>query len=169
MLLRRYVIPAVLKMLRDLLKNAGTFLTKGKDDYIRVAVQVHDHKELMMGAAAILEGHWAEGRFSQDFSERLAEKMGTRFCLLTNSGSSSNLLALTALTSPLLRGRRLKPGDEVVTVAAGFPTTVNPILQNGLTPVFVDVELGTYNTTLERVRDAIGPKTKAVMLAHALG
>jgi CDP-6-deoxy-D-xylo-4-hexulose-3-dehydrase len=88
---------------------------------------------------------------------------------LTNSGSSANLLALSALTSPALEDRRLRPGDEVITVAAGFPTTVNPILQNGLVPVFVDVELGTYNTTVERVAAAIGPRTRAIMIAHALG
>jgi CDP-6-deoxy-D-xylo-4-hexulose-3-dehydrase len=86
-----------------------------------------------------------------------------------NSGSSANLLALSALTSPHLEDRRLKPGDEVVTVAAGFPTTVNPIIQNGLVPVFVDVELKTYNTTAERIKSAIGPKTRAIMIAHALG
>lgn len=88
---------------------------------------------------------------------------------MTNSGSSANLLALTALTSPHLEDRRLRPGDEVITVAAGFPTTVNPIVQNGLVPVFVDIEVGTYNTTVERIADAIGPRTRAIMIAHALG
>jgi len=95
--------------------------------------------------------------------------MDRRKAHLTNSGSSANLLAVTALTSHVLEDARLRPGDEVITVAAGFPTTVNPILQNGLTPVFVDVELGTYNTTAERVAQAIGPRTRAIILAHALG
>lgn len=88
---------------------------------------------------------------------------------LTNSGSSANLLAVSALTSHLLEDRRLRPGDEVITVAAGFPTTVNPILQNGLVPVFVDVDLATYNTTADRVAQAIGPRTRAIIIAHALG
>jgi dTDP-4-dehydro-2,6-dideoxy-D-glucose 3-dehydratase len=95
--------------------------------------------------------------------------MKVRKAHMTNSGSSANLLAFTALTSPHLEDRALVPGDEVITVAAGFPTTVSPIVQNGMVPVFVDVELGTYNTTAERVAAAIGPRTKAVMIAHALG
>src|SRR5205823_519459 len=100
---------------------------------------------------------------------RFARTLKRRKAVLTNSGSSANLLALSTLTSPTLGDEQLKPGDEVITVAAGFPTTVNPILQNNLVPVFVDVELGTYNTTAERVAAAIGPRTRAVMIAHALG
>ncbi|MFF6782511.1 lipopolysaccharide biosynthesis protein RfbH [Streptomyces sp. NPDC012510] len=118
---------------------------------------------------AALEMRIAAGHSSRRFESRFARRLGRRKAHLTNSGSSANLLAMTAFTSHLLQDRRLTPGDEVITVAAGFPTTVNPILQNGLVPVFVDVELGTYNTTADRVARAIGPKTRAIMIAHALG
>ncbi|MCO1580330.1 lipopolysaccharide biosynthesis protein RfbH [Crossiella sp. SN42] len=111
----------------------------------------------------------AAGATALRFERQFAKTMGLRKAHLTNSGSSANLLALTALTAPGLGDRRLRPGDEVITVAAGFPTTVNPILQNGLIPVFVDVALGTYNTTADLVAAAIGPRTRAIMLAHALG
>lgn len=103
------------------------------------------------------------------FEAAFARTLGLRKAHLTNSGSSANLLALSAFTSPQLDDLRLRAGDEVITVAAGFPTTVNPIIQNGLVPVFVDVDLGTYNTTLERIEAAIGPRTRAIMVAHALG
>ncbi|MGH6655882.1 MAG: lipopolysaccharide biosynthesis protein RfbH [Actinocrinis sp.] len=118
---------------------------------------------------AALEMRIAAGTSSRKFESAFARKMQRRKAHLTNSGSSANLLAVSALTSPQLGGYRLRPGDEVITAAAGFPTTVNPILQNGLVPVFVDVELGTYNTTAERVAAAIGPKTRAICIAHALG
>jgi dTDP-4-dehydro-2,6-dideoxy-D-glucose 3-dehydratase len=118
---------------------------------------------------AALEMRIAAGDRCRRFESRFAKLLGRRKAHLTNSGSSANLLALTALTSHTLGEQRLRPGDEVITVAAGFPTTVNPIVQNGLVPVFVDVELGTYNTTAERVAAAIGPKTRAIMIAHALG
>ena len=111
----------------------------------------------------------AAGVSSRTFERQFAKLFGVRKAHLTNSGSSANLLAIAALTSPQLEDHRLRPGDEVITVAAGFPTTVNPILQNGLVPVFVDVELGTYNTTPERVAAAIGPRTRAIILAHTLG
>ena len=109
------------------------------------------------------------GRFNAAFEQRLAERVGVRYALTANSGSSANLLALFALTSPLLGERRLKPGDEVITAAAGFPTTVNPSLLAGLTPVFVDIDLATYNLTAEAVEAAITPKTRAIMAAHTLG
>lgn len=118
---------------------------------------------------AALEMRVAAGVSARRFEREFAALFGLRKAHLTNSGSSANLLALTALTTREHGERRLRPGDEVVTVAAGFPTTVNPILQNGLVPVFVDVELGTYNTTPERIAAAIGPRTKAIMVAHALG
>jgi NDP-hexose-3,4-dehydratase len=111
----------------------------------------------------------AAGASSRRFETAFARMLGLRKAHLTNSGSSANLLALSAFTSPQLDDARLRPGDEVITVAAGFPTTVNPIIQNGLIPVFVDVELGTYNTTVERIEAAIGPRTRAIMIAHALG
>ncbi|GHE70936.1 lipopolysaccharide biosynthesis protein RfbH [Streptomyces longispororuber] len=118
---------------------------------------------------AALDMRIAAGVSSRTFERRFAKTLGLRKAHLTNSGSSANLLALSALTSPQLGDRRLRPGDEVITVAAGFPTTVNPIYQNGMTPVYVDVELGTYNASAEKIAAAIGPRTKAIMLAHALG
>lgn len=118
---------------------------------------------------AALDMRIAAGHASREFERSFARTLGLRKAHMTNSGSSANLLALSALTSPQLGDARLRAGDEVITVASGFPTTVNPILQCGMTPVFVDIELGTYNTTAERVADAIGPRTKAIMIAHALG
>ncbi|WP_084316375.1 lipopolysaccharide biosynthesis protein RfbH [Actinospica robiniae] len=119
--------------------------------------------------AAALDLRIVSGPIAKDFERAYARMLGVRKSLLVNSGSSANLVAMTSLTSPRLRERRLQPGDEVITAAAGFPTTVNPILQNGLVPVFVDVELGTYNATPEAVEAAIGPRTKAIALAHTLG
>lgn len=130
---------------------------------------VLDEEDRVALVEAALEMRIAAGRSSQRFESAFARRLKLRKAHLTNSGSSANLLATTALTSHLLEDRRLRPGDEVITVAAGFPTTVNPILQNGLVPVFVDVELGTYNTTADRVAQAIGPKTRAIIMAHALG
>ena len=116
-----------------------------------------------------LEGWLTSGHFTEDFQRSLAKFVGVRSALFVNSGSSANLLALTALTSKKMGERRLLPGDEVITAAMGFPTTVNPIIQNGLVPVFVDVTLGTYDVVEEQIEAAIGPKTKAIMLAHTLG
>ena len=109
------------------------------------------------------------GRFSETFERRFAKLLGVRHAMLCNSGSSANLLAVSALTSERLGKRRLQPGDEVITVAAGFPTTVNAILQNQLVPVFLDVELGTYDVKVEQLAEAVGPRTKAVFIAHTLG
>jgi len=118
---------------------------------------------------AALDGWLTTGRFNDEFERLIAARIGVRSALTTNSGSSANLLALSALTSPLLGERALRPGDEVITAAAGFPTTINPILQNGLVPVFVDSELPTYNPSVGAIAAAIGPRTRAVMLAHAMG
>jgi len=109
------------------------------------------------------------GRFNAEFELQLAKATGTRRTLTTNSGSSANLLAITALTSHVLGDKALKPGDEVITCATGFPTTVNPIMQNGLIPVFLDVEMGTYNIDVARLESALSPRTRAIMIAHALG
>lgn len=109
------------------------------------------------------------GRFSDEFETRFAQFFGTKYSLLVNSGSSANLVAFSALTSPLLRGKRLKPGDEVITVAAGFPTTVNPIIQNGCIPVFIDAHVPTYNADVSMLEEARSDKTRAVMFAHTLG
>jgi CDP-4-dehydro-6-deoxyglucose reductase, E1 len=109
------------------------------------------------------------GRFNAEFEQRLQKRTGAMVTLTTNSGSSANLLAATALTSHVLKDRALKPGDEVITCATGFPTTVNPLLQNGLKPVFLDVQLGTYNIDVSRLEEAYSERTRAVMVAHTLG
>lgn len=118
---------------------------------------------------ASLDGWLTAGRFHTDFERALAKYIGSRSALFVNSGSSANLVALSGLTSPKLGKRALKPGDEVLSVAAGFPTTVNPIIQNGLRPVLVDVELGTYDAMSHMLREAVTNKTKAIMMAHTLG
>lgn len=125
--------------------------------------------ELQAMTEAVLDGWLTTGRFNEAFEKRLAKYLGRRCVLTTNSGSSANLLAFSALTSPRLGDRAIRPGDEVIGVAAGFPTTVNPILQFGAVPVFVDIEMGTYNINPALIEAAIGPKTKAIMLAHTLG
>ena len=125
--------------------------------------------ELQMMVEASLDGWLTTGRFNTAFEKRLGDYLGVPHVLTTTSGSSANLLALTALTSPKLGARQLKPGDEVITVAAGFPTTVNPAIQNGLVPVFVDVDIPTYNVNASLIEGAITDKTKAIMIAHTLG
>ena len=126
-------------------------------------------KELRYLVDASLDGWLTTGRFNDAFERRLAGILGVKHVLTTNSGSSANLLALSALTSPELGDRAIRPGDEVITVAAGFPTTVNPILQNGAVPVFVDVTIHGYNVDVSQLEGAISKKTKAIMLAHTLG
>ncbi len=125
--------------------------------------------ELERMVDAVLDGWLTTGRFNESFEKELARFLGIRYALTTNSGSSANLLAVSALTSPQLGERRLRPGDEVITVAAGFPTTVNPIVINRLVPVFVDVSLPTYNIDPQRIEAAIGPRTRAIVVAHTLG
>jgi CDP-6-deoxy-D-xylo-4-hexulose-3-dehydrase len=125
--------------------------------------------ELINMVEACLDGHLTTGRFNDAFERRLAGFLGVKHALTTNSGSSANLLAISALTSPWLGDKRLRPGDEVMTVAAGFPTTVNPILQNNLVPVFVDVTLPTYNVDVTQLEAAYSNKTRAIILAHTLG
>jgi len=125
--------------------------------------------ELRNMVEAALDGWLTAGRFNEAFERRLAAYLGVRHVLTTNSGSSANLLAFQALTSPRLGARAIRPGDEVITVAAGFPTTVNPIIQSGAVPVFVDVGIGHYNVDAGLIEGAIGPRTKAIMLAHTLG
>jgi CDP-6-deoxy-D-xylo-4-hexulose-3-dehydrase len=126
-------------------------------------------RELELLVEASLDGWLTTGRFNDAFERRLGEYLGRRHVRTTNSGSSANLLAMTALTSHLLGDRALKAGDEVITVAAGFPTTVNPTLQNGLVPVFVDVQLPTYNIDPALLEAAVSPRTRAIMIAHTLG
>ena len=126
-------------------------------------------EDLELMIEAVLDGWLTTGRFNDAFEKALSDYLGVGKALTTNSGSSANLLALSALTSPKLGERRLKPGDEVITVAAGFPTTVNPIIVNGLIPVFVDVEIPTYNIDVGEIEDALSSQTRAIMIAHTLG
>ena len=125
--------------------------------------------ELQNMVEASLDGWLTMGRFNDLFEDRFAGWIGAPHCLTVNSGSSANLLAVTALTSPLLKDKRLLPGDEVITTAAGFPTTVNPIIQNGLTPVFVDIKTPSFNVDAAELENAITSKTKALFFAHTLG
>lgn len=128
-----------------------------------------DERDRLSLVEAALDMRIAAGVSAQRFERQFARYFNLRKAHLTNSGSSANLLALSALTSPQLEEHQLRSGDEVITVAAGFPTTVNPIVNNGLVPVFVDVEIPTYNTTPELIEAAIGPRTRAIMIAHSLG
>lgn len=136
---------------------------------VNYAGRIFDHRELVNAVEASLDFWLTEGRFSEEFSEKIAEFIGVEHVLLTNSGSSANLLAFSALTSEKLGEKRLKPGDEVISVAAGFPSTVTPILQYGLVPVFVDVDFPTYNIDIEMMRKAMSSKTRCIFLAHTLG
>lgn len=136
---------------------------------VHYAGRVFDEREIQAAVAASLDFWLTEGAHAERFQKDLAMKLGVRETVLVNSGSSANLLAVTALTSPHLKERRLKPGDEVITPAAGFPTTVNPILQNGLVPVFIDSAPPMYNPRPEDIAAAVGPRTRAVFLAHTLG
>jgi len=136
---------------------------------VPVTGKVIDAAEIKNMVEASLDGWLTTGRFNDSFEKRLAKFLGVKYLITVNSGSSANLVAFNTLTSPKLGKRAIKPGDEVIGVAAGFPTTVNPILQLGAVPVFVDVDLGTYNIDVTRLEEAITTKTKAIMLAHALG
>jgi CDP-6-deoxy-D-xylo-4-hexulose-3-dehydrase len=136
---------------------------------ISIAGKVFDADEIQHAVDASLDFWLTTGRFAEQFERQFARFMGVRDARLVNSGSSANLVALSALTSPTLGSRALVPGDEVITVAAGFPTTVNPILQNHLVPVFVDIQLGTYNIDATQLEAALSTRTRAVMLAHTLG
>lgn len=136
---------------------------------VNYAGRVFDEKEMVNLVDSSLEFWLTYGRFSREFEKKFAEYMGVRWAFLVNSGSSANLLAFFALTSPLLGDRRLNRGDEVITVASGFPTTVTPIVQYGAIPVFVDMELDTYNIDTDMLEQALSSKTKAMILAHTLG
>jgi CDP-6-deoxy-D-xylo-4-hexulose-3-dehydrase len=136
---------------------------------IPYAGRVFDEKEMIALVDASLDFWLTSERYAERFEKDLAEFLGMKYCLLTNSGSSANLLAVSALTSPKLGDKRLEPGDEVITTACGFPTTLNPIIQNNLIPVFVDVELGTYNIQGDQIENAISEKTKAIIIPHTLG
>ncbi len=136
---------------------------------VRYAGRVFDEKEIVSLVDSSLDFWLTAGRFAEEFEYEFSNMFGASEAILVNSGSSANLVAMSALTSPKLKNRRLKPGDEVITVAAGFPTTVAPIVQNQLIPVFVDVDLETYNINVEMLEQAISQKTKAIFIAHTLG
>lgn len=136
---------------------------------IPYASRVYDHEEMVNLVDSALEFWLTSGRYTEAFETKLAEYLNIKFCSLVNSGSSANLLAFMALTSPLLKERRINRGDEIITVAAGFPTTIAPIIQYGAIPVFVDVTIPQYNIDTDKLEEALSEKTKAVMIAHTLG
>lgn len=138
-------------------------------DRIPYASRVYDSEEMVNLVDSALEFWLTSGRYTEQFEKEFAEYLGVKYCSLVNSGSSANLLAFMTLTSPLLKERQIRRGDEVITVAAGFPTTVSPIVQYGAVPVFVDVTIPQYNIDVELLEQALSEKTKAVMLAHTLG
>ena len=138
-------------------------------DRITYAARVYDSAEMVNLVDSSLEFWLTSGRYTDQFEKQLAEYLNVRYCSLVNSGSSANLIAFMALTSPLLGERRIKRGDEIITVAAGFPTTVSPAIQYGAVPVFVDVTIPQYNIDVTKLEEAYSEKTKAVMLAHTLG
>ncbi len=149
-------------------KSQGVTDDKEKERIV-YASRIFDHQEICNLVDAALEFWLTAGRYAQQFEQSFADYLGIRYCSLVNSGSSANLLAFMALTSPLLGERQVKPGDEMITVAAGFPTTVTPAIQYGVVPVFVDVTIPQYNLDVSRLEDALSEKTKVVMAAHTLG
>ena len=156
-----------IKRLYKLRKEQNKFISG--ESKINYAGRVYDEKEMINLVDSSLDFWLTAGRYAKKFEKEFAKFLGAKYCLLTNSGSSANLLVVSALTSPKLGKRRLKPGDEVITTACGFPTTLNPILQNNLIPVFVDIDLGTYNIQTDKLEKAISEKTKAIFIAHTLG
>lgn len=162
---------------QDILKNVKKYyelkylkkkFTPGKSR-INYAGRIFDDKELISLIDSALEFWLTTGRFAERFEKDFANFLGLKFCSLTNSGSSANLLALSSLTSTKLGDKKVKPGDEVITIACGFPTTLNPIIQNNLIPVFIDVELGGYNIKVDEIENAITEKTKVIFIPHTLG
>ncbi|RYD83308.1 MAG: lipopolysaccharide biosynthesis protein RfbH [Sphingobacteriales bacterium] len=139
------------------------------ENYIPPTGKVVDAHDLLLGVDAVLDGWLTTGRYAQQFERKFAKYFGSKTSLLVNSGSSANLVAFSALTSPKLGDKAIKPGDEIITVAAGFPTTVNPMISFGCIPVFMDVDIPTYDFKPEQLEAAISPKTKAIMMAHTLG
>lgn len=159
----------ILDQVRKLFSTAEPDKFLPGESPVPVSGKVLDADDYVALVESSLDGWLTAGRFHDEFERGLARYVGVRNALFVNSGSSANLVALSALTSPKLGKRALKPGDEVITVAAGFPTTVNPIMQNRLIPVFVDITIGTYDAVIDQIREAISPKTRAIMMAHTLG
>lgn len=142
---------------------------KNETSYIPPSGKIIDEKDLHNMIDSSLDMWLTSGTFNDEFEKKLVKFLGAKYALTVNSGSSANLIALTALTAPELKEKRLKKGDEVITISACFPTTVAPIIQNGLVPVFVDIEIGTYNIDVSQIEKSISPKTKAIFIAHTLG
>lgn len=149
-------------------QNIDNNITPG-NDYIPVTGKVLDNKDILLGVDSLLDCWLTSGRYTKEFEKNLAEYIGAKKALLVNSGSSANLNAFYSLTSPLLGKKSIQKGNEVITVAAGFPTTINPLIQYGCVPVFVDIDIPTYNIDTDKIEQAISPKTKAIMIAHSLG
>lgn len=166
-MLRRMAHGIVLKHYESIHRNKKEFMP-GKA-YIPYSGRVYDSEEIKCLVDSAFDFWLTSGKYARQFEKELAAFLGAKYCLLTNSGSSANLLAMSALTSKKLGEKRLKPGDEVISVACAFPTTVNPIIQNNLIPVFLDVDIGTYNIQADKIEDALSEKTKAIFLAHTLG
>lgn len=159
----------LLKSLKLIAKENSTPNIIAGENYIPVTGKVLDEEDILLGVDSALDGWLTAGRFANEFESRFAQYFGVNKALLVNSGSSANLVAFFTLTSPKLGDRAIKPGDEVITVAAGFPTTVNPIIQFGAIPVFIDIDIVTHNVKVDMLEEAISPKTKAIMIAHSLG
>ena len=162
---------------QDIFKNVKKYyeLQYSKKEFIpgkskiNYAGRVFDEKEIISLVDSALEFWLTTGRFAEEFEKKFAKFLGLKYCSLTNSGSSANLLALSSLTSPKLGDKKVKPGDEVITTACGFPTTLNPIIQSNLVPVFIDIELGSYNIKADDIEKAISEKTKVIFIPHTLG
>lgn len=160
----------ILAMVKEFAHTYHSFKKEFKEGQrIPYASRVYDHAEMVNLVDSALEFWLTSGRYTDEFEKKLADYLGIKYCSLVNSGSSANLNAFMALTSPLLGERRVKRGDEVITVAAGFPTTVTPVIQYGAVPVFVDVTIPQYNIDVTMLEEALSEKTKAVMIAHTLG
>ncbi len=165
-MMRKQILDLVSDYARKYHKKSDEF---HEGDRIPYASRVYDEKEMVNLVDSALEFWLTSGRYTDEFEKKLSEYLGVKFCSLVNSGSSANLAAFMTLTSPLLGDRRVKRGDEIITVAAGFPTTVAPIIQYGAVPVFVDVNIPEYNIDVSQLEEALSEKTKAVMIAHTLG
>ncbi len=159
----------ILKLVKEFFESGYTEEFVKGVSFIKYAGRVYKEDELINLVDSSLDFWLTEGRYTKEFQRKLSSFLGVRFCLPVNSGSSANLVAISSLTSHLLKQNRLRPGDEVITTACGFPTTLNPIIQNKLVPVFIDVRLATYNIMEERIEGAINKRTKAIFIAHTLG
>lgn len=168
-MLRNIKDSALEQSLKEIAKKNTTQTIIAGENYIPVTGKVLDEEDILLGVDAALDGWLTAGRFSNKFEHDFAEYFGANKVLLVNSGSSANLVAFYALTSPKLGERAIQAGDEVITVAAGFPTTVNPMIQFGAVPVFIDVDVDTHNVKSDMIEAAVSPKTKAIMIAHSLG